>query len=242
MTLFGDFQMAWRCSGKTNSELIQNLKESGIIKHHKVFKAMMETDRGFYVPEKHRAYMDSPQYIGFNATISAPHMHAYALEALEPKLKPGAKALDVGSGSGYLCACMLRMMGKGQVVGIDHVSGLVKDSIANVKADLPEALVVDNDSKKEWQGIKLVTGDGRKGFETDAPYDCIHVGAACEGHPQALLDQLADDGGLMFIPMAFDGYQEVVLFEKKNGVVSQKKLMGVQYVPLTDLRSQINEP
>jgi protein-L-isoaspartate(D-aspartate) O-methyltransferase len=47
----------------------------------------------------------SPQYLGFEATISAPHMHAYALELLQDHLKPGARVLDVGCGSGYLTAC-----------------------------------------------------------------------------------------------------------------------------------------
>eukprot|EP01050_Picozoa_sp_SAG11_P034981 SAG11_NODE_12596_length_695_cov_1.080537_1_plen_107_part_10 len=45
------------------------------------------------------------QRIGFGATISAPHMHAYALEWLSDRLKPGSKVLDVGCGSGYLTAC-----------------------------------------------------------------------------------------------------------------------------------------
>jgi hypothetical protein len=35
---------------------------------------------GNYAPSK--PYDDSPQYIGFDATISAPHMHAAALEYL----------------------------------------------------------------------------------------------------------------------------------------------------------------
>ena len=46
------------------------------------------------------AYMDAPQSIGYAATISAPHMHAYALELLLDQLRPGAKVLDVGSGTG----------------------------------------------------------------------------------------------------------------------------------------------
>lgn len=37
------------------------------------------------------AYMDAPSPIGHGATISAPHMHAYCLEALSPWLTPGAK-------------------------------------------------------------------------------------------------------------------------------------------------------
>lgn len=38
--------------------------------------------------------------------MSAPHMHAHCLEVLEPMLRPGARVLDVGSGTGYLTACM----------------------------------------------------------------------------------------------------------------------------------------
>ena len=44
-----------------------------------------------------------PQPIGFRATISAPHMHAHALEVLSPVIpENGARVLDVGCGSGYL--------------------------------------------------------------------------------------------------------------------------------------------
>lgn len=71
---------------------------------------MLAVDRGNYT--KIYPYMDSPQVIGYGATISAPHMHAYALELLKDHLKKGEKALDVGSGSGYLTACMALMVGK----------------------------------------------------------------------------------------------------------------------------------
>lgn len=70
--------------------------------------AMLDVDRGYF--SRYNPYEDSPQSIGHNATISAPHMHAYALEVLEPKLTKGAKVLDVGSGSGYLAACFSVMV------------------------------------------------------------------------------------------------------------------------------------
>lgn len=38
---------------------------------------MESVDRKFYAPKS--PYSDSPQYIGYGATISAPHMHGYAL-------------------------------------------------------------------------------------------------------------------------------------------------------------------
>jgi protein-L-isoaspartate(D-aspartate) O-methyltransferase len=40
---------------------------------------------------------DYPLPIGCSETISAPHMHATALEVLESKLQPGNSILDVGS-------------------------------------------------------------------------------------------------------------------------------------------------
>ena len=61
-------------------------------------------------------------------------MHAYALELLHDKLKQGSKVLDVGSGSGYLCACLASMIGsQGKVIGIEHIDELTKLSIKNLK-------------------------------------------------------------------------------------------------------------
>ena len=76
--------------------------EAGIARSAGVTDAMKNIDRKFYVPHGTRPYEDAPQGIGHNVTISAPHMHAMCLEALSAQLKPGARALDVGSGTGYL--------------------------------------------------------------------------------------------------------------------------------------------
>lgn len=36
------------------------------------------------------------------------------------------------------------------------------------------------------ENLKLISGDGRLGYEADAPYDAIHVGAAAAEIPQAV--------------------------------------------------------
>ncbi|TMS12404.1 Protein-L-isoaspartate(D-aspartate) O-methyltransferase [Larimichthys crocea] len=131
--------MAWKSGGASHAELVNNLRKNGIIKSDKVYEVMLATDRAHF--SRCNPYMDSPQSIGYQATISAPHMHAYALELLHDQLYEGAKALDVGSGSGILSACFARMVGpKGKVIGIDHIKELVDDSITNVKKDDPSLI------------------------------------------------------------------------------------------------------
>ncbi|EYC06595.1 hypothetical protein Y032_0075g974 [Ancylostoma ceylanicum] len=73
-------RMAWRCSGNTNEELVRNLERGGIFSSARVREAMLATDRGDFAPRS--PYMDQPQGIGWNATISAPHMFTDELKSI----------------------------------------------------------------------------------------------------------------------------------------------------------------
>ena len=80
-----------------------------------------------------QAYKDCPQSIGYNVTISDPTMHALCIEWLKNVLKPGGRVLDVGSGSGYLCAAFYEIMDRqGTVLGIEHIQELLDQSLINI--------------------------------------------------------------------------------------------------------------
>lgn len=78
--------------------MVDNLQRYGIITSRKVGEVMKAIDRALFVPGGRQPYVDSPMPIGYNATISAPHMHATCLQLLEKNLQPGMRALDIGSG------------------------------------------------------------------------------------------------------------------------------------------------
>ncbi|KAF9606671.1 hypothetical protein IFM89_027715 [Coptis chinensis] len=85
-------------STERNKELVAYLQEYGMIRSKKVAEVMVTVDRRLFVPHGNPPYVDSPMEIGYNATISAPHMHASCLELLQENLQPGMHALDIGSG------------------------------------------------------------------------------------------------------------------------------------------------
>eukprot|EP00051_Salpingoeca_urceolata_P024820 m.440465 g.440465 ORF g.440465 m.440465 type:complete len:231 (-) comp20278_c8_seq1:279-971(-) len=223
--------MAWRCSGATNAELVTNLTRAGIITNNAVAQAMRATDRALYCPKGTDAYEDRPQMISDEVTISAPHMHAYALEALAVALsRPGSVALDVGSGSGYLTACLARMLPHGgRAYGVECDKALVSWSRENVQRDDP-ALLASN-------RVSLVHGDGwHHDLGLGDGIDAIHVGAAAARVPENLVRQLRPGGGTMVIPVGPAGqHQDLVQVVKHaNGTVTQTRLMGVSYVPLVE--------
>ncbi|XP_009592490.1 protein-L-isoaspartate O-methyltransferase 1-like isoform X2 [Nicotiana tomentosiformis] len=215
-----------------NKGMIEQLERYGVIRFERVVEVMKTIDRALFVPEGTPAYVDSPASIGYNATISAPHMHAMCLQLLEDKLQPGMHALDVGSGTGYLTACFALMVGpKGRAVGVEHIPELLAWSIKIVEQSAAAPLLKDG-------SLSLHVGDGRKGWSEHAPYDAIHIGAAAGDIPQDLIDQLKP-GGRMVIPVGTFFQHLQVIDKNSDGSISSRSETSVRYVPLTSRDSQL---
>jgi len=237
---------AWTCHGRSQRELVNNLASANIIRSPVVQKAMTLVDRCNYVPQ--RPYDDTPQSIGFGQTISAPHMHAHALELILPAVEKATEPnlLDVGCGSGYLTAAMGRMVDTkdplvggttgGKVYAVDVFPGLVEMTTENM---------MNHDGDLIEDGtVTIQMGDGWKGLPSKAPFDAIHVGAAADSFPKALMMQLKV-GGVLIVPEGPDGGAQVLYriekikespdFHKSD--FDFHELLGVRYVPLLHGRS-----
>lgn len=215
-----------------NKAMVEQLRRYGVISSEKVAEVMEAVDRALFVPDGNPPYYDSPMAIGYNATISAPHMHATCLQLLEENLQPGMRALDVGSGTGYLTACFALMVGpQGRAVGVEHITELVDSSIQNIEKSAAASLLKDG-------SLSVHVGDGRLGWPEFAPYDAIHVGAAAPEIPQPLIDQLKP-GGRMVIPVG-NMFQDLQVVDKKSdGSITIRTETSVRYVPLTSKEAQL---
>ncbi|RLN32282.1 hypothetical protein BBI17_007378 [Phytophthora kernoviae] len=246
--------MAWRCSALSNDGLVDNLARAGIVQSQRVIQAMKATDRAQYVTpasendqetphvSSAQAYQDAPQRLGFQQTISAPHMHAYALELADVAIHniDQPRVLDVGAGSGYLTACLGHLVHQtaqeeadtGKVFGIERIPQLAQLAHKNIER-------ADGDLLRSGI-VSVERGDGWSGLPNQAPFHFIHVGAAATEPPQALMDQLAE-GGKLVVPVGEQGANQVLLEIQRTGkeTFSKRELMGVSYVPLIRQRTEL---
>jgi len=227
-------------------ELIQSLIDEGYLRTPAIIEAFQKVDRKDFVPEEYRdeAYGNYPLPIGFSQTISQPLTVAFMLELLEPKA--GEKILDIGSGSGWQTGLLAHIVGgspaQGKVIGIERIPELKKISEKNLAkysfmdpvrnkppqaaAAVPSAGRISNGVEKNI--VKIVEGDGSKGYEEEAPFDKIIAAAAALAVPQAWKDQLKV-GGQIVAPV---GHNIVLLQKKSPTEFSQKQYYGFSFVPL----------
>lgn len=187
------------------------------IKNHSVLEAMAAVPRHEFVPENVRkfAYADEPLPIGFDQTISQPFIVAFMIEKLDPK--PTDRILEIGTGSGYQAAVLSRLVA--EVYTIEILEPLAKRAAADLK-------------RLGYLNVKVLTGDGYKGWPEHAPFDGIVVTCAPDHVPQPLVDQLRD-GGQMIIPVGPPGMQELFLLRKRGMKVEQTAVLPVRFVPMT---------
>ena len=197
-------------------EFLLNLRKRGI-GNATVLRAMDEVPRDRFVEAGFidAAYSDQALPIACGQTISQPYVVAYMTEQLD--VQPHHRVLEVGTGSGYQAAVLSRLAR--EVVSIERYRTLADVARARLKA-------------LGYGNVAVVSGDGFVGVPDLSPYDRIIVTAAAEHIPQALVDQLADDG-IMVLPLGpHGGTQRIVRLVKTQDGIAREDLIGVRFVPL----------
>ncbi|MBI2104871.1 MAG: protein-L-isoaspartate(D-aspartate) O-methyltransferase [Candidatus Omnitrophica bacterium] len=204
---------------EARERMVQEQLAAGPFRHPitdpRVLEAMRQVPRHRFVPPEiaRLAYTDQPLPIGEEQTISQPYIVALMTELAA--VQPGDRVLEIGTGSGYQAA-VLASLG-GEVYSIEILEGLARRAGETLQA--------------LGYAVRVRAGDGFFGWPEAAPFDAILVTAAAPRVPQLLIDQLKE-GGRLVIPLG-EAAQELAVFRKSAGGLSERRVIPVRFVPMT---------
>ncbi|SFU73697.1 protein-L-isoaspartate(D-aspartate) O-methyltransferase [Pustulibacterium marinum] len=162
------------------------------------------------------AYQDKAFPIGAGQTISQPFTVAFQSQLLQ--VKPGDKILEIGTGSGYQCAMLVKL--KARVYSIERQLELFKKT----SRFLPKLGI---------RPKQMIFGDGYKGLPEEAPFDSIIVTAGAPFIPKPLMAQLKI-GGRLVIPVGSDP-QIMTLLVRTGEKEFEKTTFGeFRFVPMLE--------
>ena len=196
--------------------LVRELRQRGI-HDERVLDALSTVPRHlFFAPEfEAHAYQDKAFPIGEGQTISQPYTVAYQTQLLG--VQPTDRVLEVGTGSGYQCAVLLRLT--------PHVESIEFNEVLYARTRLLLAGLGAG-------GAGLHCGDGSLGLPGQAPFDGILVTAGAPALPPALLRQLRV-GGRLVIPVGDHRTQRMVRVTREGPeAFVREELEDFRFVPL----------
>jgi protein-L-isoaspartate(D-aspartate) O-methyltransferase len=173
----------------------------------RVLEAMSTVRREDFVPAAHRnlAFADLPLPLAHGETMMKPVLEGRTLQALA--LEPGEEVLEIGTGSGFLTACLAHLARAVTSIDIhaDFIEAararLESTGIGNVRLEIVDAL--------SWQ-------PGRS-------FDAIAVTGAVAEVPEAFAGWLRP-GGRMFIVRGASPVQEAVRATRRGEVLHFESL------------------
>jgi protein-L-isoaspartate(D-aspartate) O-methyltransferase len=199
-------------------EMVKKHLKARDIVNESVLQAFLKVPREEFVPKEYKvqAYLDSPLPIGYGVTISQPYIVALMCQLLDPDSKD--RVLDIGTGSGYQAAILSHLCD--EVVTIERIKELAEEARGRLK-------------RLRYNNVKVVYGDGSKGFKENSPYDGIIVAATADKIPNAWVRQLKV-GGKIIYPEG-SGLSETLIeaVKTEDGTIKTSH-GGVRFVPLKE--------
>lgn len=196
-----------------NFEIARDHMIDGQIKPNQVadprlIEALRAVPRELFVPLSRQsvAYIDEDIEVAPGRYLLEPMVLARLIQAAEPS--PRDVALDIACATGYSSAVLAQLVGA--VVAVEDDQSLT-DRAAGLLADLryDSAVVMKNELTKGWP--------------EQAPYDVILINGMIEELPQALLDQLNDNGRLVAV-QSVRGVGKAMLYVKSGGAIGRREL------------------
>ena len=180
-----------------------------------VLKQILRTPREDFVPAAYRkaAFTDMMLPIGHEQLMMEPKLEGRMLQALA--IKPHEKALEVGTGSGYVTALLAGMAS--QVISVEIIAELQEQAKARL-------------AKHGIKNVTLEVGDAARGWDAYQPYDVIAVTGSLPMLPQSLKENL-QIGGRLFAIVGEAPAMEATLVTRINANEWREEVLFETMVP-----------
>lgn len=172
-----------------NTELArQNMVENQVrpweVLDPRVLDVLGSVHREDFVAERYRnlAFADMALPIGQGEVMLKPVVEGRILQALG--LEPGERVLEIGTGSGFLSACLARLAG--HVVSVEQHAELATAARARL-----HAAGIDN--------VEIQVAEAVHGFTPNAPFDAVVIGGAVHTLPDHFRSWVRPGGRLFAI-------------------------------------------
>lgn len=170
----------------------------------RVLDVLARLPREAFVAESHKAlaYADIELPLGFGQKMMKPVIEGRTLQALD--LQPGDEVLEIGTGSGFLSACMGELAR--EVLSLE----IQPELAASARARLDAAGLGNN--------VRIETADALS-WETERRFDAICVTAAVDTIPSRFTQWLRP-GGRLFVIRGRSPVMEAVLIKADGSTIS----------------------
>lgn len=210
-------------SARARQRMIDRLASRGITDED-VLMVMAAVPRHIFVDEalSHRAYDDTTLPIGYGQTLSNSYTVA-RMTSLAKECSALESVLEIGSGSGYQTS-VLGHLAK-QVWSVERIAELQDRARSRCRL-------------LHLKNVRFRVADGHWGWAEKGPYDAILCTAAPDAVPQALLDQLSPQGGVLVIPVGDQQQQRLMRYRRFGENIQAEDVEEAFFVPLVAAQEQ----
>lgn len=175
----------------------------------RVLDILREIPREEFVPTRHRkiAFSDLRIPLGHGQFMMKPIEQGRLLQGLA--LAEGEKVLEIGTGSGFLTACLAAMTGN--VTSIEMLADIAEQAKANLEA-------------RGTEGVDLRTGDVLDARFEDGEFDTIVVTASVASIPEQFVRWLRPGGRLFIVRGRSPAMEALVVTRSDSGRLSEQSL------------------
>jgi protein-L-isoaspartate(D-aspartate) O-methyltransferase len=197
--------------------MIQQQIRPWTVLNERVLESMAAIAREFFVPDAYRglAYADIEVPIGERTSMLAPKVVGRLLQALN--VRPGDKVLEIGTGTGYVTACLSQLGGR--VISVEIDPTLATATRARLAA-------------LKFAGIEVRDGDGLAGVTPGGPFNVIAITGSMPtaGSLPMLQDQLTV-GGRLFCIIGESPVMEALIITRLGGQHFSREILFETCVP-----------